>query len=154
MISKIIKNEFFLLAVRLFVGFVFVFSAITKIASPEDFSQSVYNYKLVPLFFVNIFAIVLPWVELCAGILLIFGISVKENSAILFILLFIFVAAIGISLLRGLDIECGCFGTVDGSKVGLIKILENFGLLLLTSILIKFDSTFISLKINSGETKS
>jgi uncharacterized membrane protein YphA (DoxX/SURF4 family) len=153
-IYKIIKNEFFLLAVRLFVGFVFVFAAVTKIASPEDFSQSIYNYKLLPLLLVNFFAIVLPWIELCAGILLIFGISVKENSAILFTLLSIFVAAIGISLLRGLDIECGCFGTADGSKVGYIKILENLGLLLLTGILFKFDSEFFSLKFNSEKTKS
>ena len=40
-------------------------------------------------------------------------------------LLVIFIVAIIISLFRGLDINCGCFGTVDGAKVGLQKILEN-----------------------------
>ncbi|MBK9099286.1 MAG: hypothetical protein IPM14_14445 [bacterium] len=80
-----------------------------------------------------------------AGVLLIFGVSVKENSAILSSLLLVFIIAIIISVARGLDIDCGCFGTVDGAKVGLVKILENVGLLILGLILIKFDSNFLSL---------
>jgi uncharacterized membrane protein YphA (DoxX/SURF4 family) len=142
---KIISNKYLLLIFRLFLGFIFVFAAVTKISDPEAFSQSIYNYKLLPLSLVNIFAILLPWIELVAGILLIFGISVKENSTILSGFLIIFILAITISLFRGLDIDCGCFGTVDGAKVGIAKILENVGLLLLGIILIKFDSLFLSL---------
>lgn len=145
MFKKILNNKYLLLIIRLFLGFVFIYAAITKISEPEGFSQAIYNYKLLPLFLVNILAIILPWIELTAGVLLIFGISVKENSAILNGLLIIFIIAIVISLFRGLDINCGCFGTVDGSKVGLIKILENIGLLILGYLLIKFDSKFLSL---------
>ena len=94
---------------------------------------------------INILAIILPWVELSAGFLLVFGVSVKENSAIISGLLIIFILAVLISFFRGLDIECGCFGTVDGSKVGLQKILENVGLLILGIILIKFDSNLLSI---------
>ena len=149
MITKILNNKYLLFTIRLFFGFVFIFAAISKISDPEGFSQAIYNYKLLPLFLINIFAIILPWIELCTGILLIFGILVKENSQILSGLLIIFIVAIIISLFRGLDIECGCFGTVDGSKVGLIKILENFGLLLLGYILIKYNSKFLSLTLHS-----
>ena len=142
---KLLNNKYILLIIRLFLGFVFIYAAVTKISKPEDFSQAIFNYKLLPLFLVNILAIILPWIELTAGVLLIFGISVKENSAILNGLLIIFIIAIVISLFRGLDINCGCFGTVDGSKVGLIKVLENIGLIILGSLLIKFDSKFFSL---------
>ena len=145
MLKKILNNKYLLLIIRLFLGFVFVYAAVTKISEPEGFSQAIYNYKLLPIFLVNILAIILPWIELTAGVLLIFGISVKENSAILNGLLIIFIIAIVISLFRGLDINCGCFGTVDGSKVGLIKILENIGLLIFGYLLIKFDSKFLSL---------
>jgi len=124
MIFKLLNNKYLLLIIRLFLGFVFIYAAVTKISEPEGFSQAIYNYKLLPLFLVNILAIILPWIELITGVLLIFGISVKENSAILNGLLIIFIIAIVISLFRGLDINCGCFGTVDGSKVGLIKILD------------------------------
>lgn len=145
MLIKYLNNKFLLLTFRSVLGFVFVFAAISKAAEPENFSQAMANYKLLPLFLINFVAIILPWIELTAGLLLIFGISVKENSAILIGLLFIFIIAIAISLARGLDIDCGCFGTVNGSKIGLLKILENIGLLILGIILIKFDSKFLSL---------
>jgi len=145
MISRILNNRILLIAIRIFFGFIFIFAAVTKIADPAGFSQSIFNYRLIPDFLINFLAIAIPWIELVAGILLVFGISVKENSAILSGLLVIFILAITISLFRGLNIDCGCFGTVEGSKVGLLKILENIGLLILGLILIKFDSKFLSL---------
>jgi len=151
MLNKILNNKYLLLLFRLFLGFIFVYASVSKISDPENFSQAIYNYKLLPLSLINIFAIVLPWIELVAGILLIFGISVKENSVLLSTLVIIFILAITISLFRGLDIDCGCFGTVDGAKVGILKILENIGLLLLGIILIKFDSHFLSLASSSSE---
>lgn len=138
--------KYILLVIRLFLGFIFLYAAITKIAEPDAFAISIKNYKLIPEVLTNLFAVVLPWVELSSALLLIFGISVRENSAIISALLIIFIAAIFISVLRGLDIECGCFGTADGSKVGILKILENFGLLLLGIILIKYNSSYLSLK--------
>jgi uncharacterized membrane protein YphA (DoxX/SURF4 family) len=145
MLNKILNNEYFLLTIRVVLAFVFIFAAISKAADPVGFSQSIYNYKLMPDFLINFLAIVFPWIELIAGILLFFGISVKENSAILSGLLLVFIVVIAISLLRGLNIDCGCFGTVAGSKVGLKKILENVGLLLLGLILIKYDSKYLSM---------
>jgi putative oxidoreductase len=145
MINKILNNNILLLSIRLFLGFIFIFAAVTKVADTVGFSQSIYNYKLMPDFLINVLAIVFPWIELVAGILLVFGISVKESSAILTGLLVVFIVAIVISLARGLDINCGCFGTLEGSKVGLMKILENVGLVLLGLILIKFDSKYFSL---------
>ena len=145
MMNKILNNKILLLTIRIFLGFIFLFAAITKVTDPEGFSQAIYNYKLIPDFLINFFAIFIPWIELVAGILLFFGISVKENSVIFSGLLIVFIIAIGISLVRGLNIDCGCFGTVDGSKIGLLKILENIGLLLLGLILIKFDSKYLSI---------
>lgn len=145
MLNNILNNKFLLLAIRFFLGFIFIFAALTKVADPVGFSQSIYNYKLMPDFIINFLAIAIPWIELVAGILLVFGITVKENSAILTGLLVVFIIAVAISLARGLDIDCGCFGTVDGSKVGIMKILENTGLLILGLILIKYDPRFLSL---------
>lgn len=146
MTLRILNNKYFLLAIRLFFGFIFIFASITKITDPEGFSHAIYNYKLMPDVLINFLAIAFTWIELVAGLLLIFGISVKENSAILSGLLVVFIIAITISLLRGLNIDCGCFGTAGGTKVGMLKILENIGLLLLGLILIKYDSIFLSLQ--------
>lgn len=143
--NKFLSNKYFLLSVRIILGLVFIFAAVTKVTEAEVFARAIANYKLLPTFLINFLAIVLPWIELSTGILLVFGISVKENSTILSGLLSIFIIAIVISLVRGLNIDCGCFGTVGGTKVGIQKILENIGLLILGLILIKFDSTSFSL---------
>jgi uncharacterized membrane protein YphA (DoxX/SURF4 family) len=145
MLTKILENKFLLLTFRLVLGFIFILAAISKVTDPLGFSQSIYNYKLMPDFTINFLAIAFPWIELVTGIFIVFGIAVKENSAILSGLLMIFILAIAVSLARGLDIDCGCFGTVDGAKVGIKKILENVGLFILGLILIKFDSNFLSL---------
>lgn len=145
MFTKVFGNKYLLLTFRLVLGFVFIFAAIFKVVDAQGFSQSIYNYKLMPDLTINALSIVIPWIELVAGLLLILGISVKENSLILSSLLLIFIIAISISLARGLNIECGCFGTVSGAKVGLLKIFENVGLFIVGLILIKFDSKFLSL---------
>lgn len=145
MIKQIFENKYLLLLLRLFLGFVFIFAAVSKVSDPLSFSKAIYNYKLMPDEFINFLALSISWIELVAGILLLFGISVKENSAILSGLLLVFIIAIGISVARGLNIDCGCFGTVGGTKVGIQKILENIGLLLIGLMLVKFDSKFLTL---------
>ncbi len=139
------NNKYLLLLFRVIVGFVFIYAGILKISDPAGFSDAINNYDLLPLSFVNFFAITLPWIEVVAGLFLLFGISVKENSFIISVMLVVFLLAIVISLGRGLNIECGCFGTSSGTKVGIIKLVENSILLIFSFVLIKFDSVFLSL---------
>jgi putative oxidoreductase len=130
---------------RIVLAIIFIYAGIKKISDPGGFSNSINNYKILPISFVNLFAITLPWIELITGILLLFGIKVKENSFIISVILLVFIIAILISLIRGLNIDCGCFGTVSGTKIGVYKIIEDLVLLILGLILIKFDSDFFSL---------
>lgn len=143
--KKILRNNYLLLLSRLILGSVFVFAAVSKINDPAEFAAAINNYRLLPLFLINFFAIILPWIELTAGFLIIFGISVKENSFILGIFLIIFITAVSIALFRGIDINCGCFGTSGGSKIGIQKILENIFLLLLSLNLFFSDGGYFTI---------
>lgn len=125
----ILSNKYLLLFLRVALGSIFIFSAVMKIIDTTYFVKSLENYKLLPVESLNIFALVIPCLELIIGILLLLGIFVKEGALIGSIMMTVFIAAILIALERGLDIECGCFGTADGSRVGLIKIIEDFFLL-------------------------
>ena len=145
-----VSNKYLHLLFRLMLGFIFIFAGIEKISDLSGFSNAIYNYKLLPISFINFIAIMLPWIELTSGILLLFGVYVKENSSIIAVLLIIFFIAIAISLARGLNIECGCFGTSNGSKIGVIKLVENLVLILMSALLIKFGSELYSLKENSN----
>jgi len=143
--NNFLSNKYLLFLFRIILGFVFIYAGILKISDPAGFSEVINNYKLLPLLFVNFFAITLPWIEVVAGLFLLFGISVKENSFIISIMLVVFILAIVISLGRGLNIECGCFGTSSGTKVGIIKLVENIVLLTFSLLLTKFNSVFLSI---------
>lgn len=143
--NNFLSNKYLLFLFRIILGFVFIYAGILKISDPAGFSEVINNYKLLPLLFVNFFAITLPWIEVVAGLFLLFGISVKENSFIISIMLVVFIFAIVISLGRGLNIECGCFGTSSGTKVGIIKLVENIVLLTFSLLLTKFNSVFLSI---------
>ena len=134
--SKILRNGFLLLALRIVIGFIFIYAGMEKIADPESFSKAVYNYKLFPDFLINFIAIAIPWIEVVSGILLIFGLEIKANASIISALLFLFVVIILISLIRGLNIDCGCFG--GSSPVAWNKILENILMLIGSVIIIIF----------------
>ena len=138
------SNKYLLLIIRIILGFIFIYAGAEKISDPEAFAISISNYRLLPAVAINFFAIILPWIELVAGILLIFGIAVKENSSILFSMLLVFTIAIVISLFRGLSIDCGCFG--KGTQIGLYKLGENTLMIIGNILLMIFGSDLFKLK--------
>ncbi|MDO8549961.1 MAG: MauE/DoxX family redox-associated membrane protein [Ignavibacteria bacterium] len=147
--KKFLANKYLLLLSRLILSFIFIYAGMEKITDPEGFARAINNYKLLPFSLINIFALILPWIEVISGILLLFGITVRENSFITSSLLGIFIIAIAVSLLRGLNIDCGCFGTAGVAKVGIQKLLENFLLVLLGIQLVYFGGGTISLSKES-----
>jgi hypothetical protein len=89
---------------------------------------------MVPIATENLLAMTLPWIELVAGIALIVGIRVNDGARLTLVMMALFTAAVLLAVIRGLDIECGCFGTSDASRVGLVKLLQNFGMLALAAV--------------------
>lgn len=128
---KFLTNTYVLWITKVFIGLIFVLSGIEKIADPAGFSDAIANYKLMPNFVINFFAISIPWIELISGILLIFNQYIKENTFIYISLMSIFTIMVLIAVLRGLDIDCGCFGTQNVQAVGITKIIENLALIIL-----------------------
>jgi len=141
----ILSNKYLLLISRIILGFIFIYAGMEKISDPDGFTRTINNYGLLPFSFINITALILPWIEVTSGILLLFGVTVKENAFIISVMLGIFIIAISISLFKGLNIDCGCFGTAGGSKVGILKLGENVLLILLGLQLIYFGGGSIKL---------
>ena len=142
--KKLFSNKYLLFIVRIVLGLIFIYAGAEKISDPEAFAVSISNYRLLPIVTLNFFAITLPWIELVAGVLTLFGIAVKENSSILFSMLLVFTIAIVISLFRGLSIDCGCFG--KGTQIGLMKLSENILMIFGSLLLIIFGSDLLKLK--------
>lgn len=94
---------------RLILGGIFIYACFDKILHTVAFSKAVYNYQILPDVFINLTAIVLPWLELVLGVILIIGIWMPGAVVISNILLMTFLGASLFNLARGLDISCGCF---------------------------------------------
>lgn len=97
------------LLARLFLGGLFIYASLHKLADPVSFSRIIYGYKILPPWAINLAAIVLPGVELAAGALLLAGLMRRGAALAVTMSLLVFICAIAFNLARGLDFDCGCF---------------------------------------------
>jgi len=122
--SRILSHRIIVVLCRLLLAAVFIYAAVGKVLRPSEFADSVAGFRILPIATVNVFAIVLPWIELVCGLSLITGIFVRSSVVLLAALNVIFIAAAVSAMARGLSIECGCFtlsrahDTVGWSLIG------------------------------------
>jgi putative oxidoreductase len=122
-----IQNKTLFIIFRVVVGFIFIYAGAEKILNPKAFAEAINNYRILPHMLVNLFAIILPWIEFFTGVSLIFGWFIKGSSLILLGLLSMFTVAITLCLIRGIDISCGCKTPWEASdKIGIKKLIEEF----------------------------
>jgi putative oxidoreductase len=143
--SNFLGNKYLVLLSRYILGMVFIVASIEKISMPEIFALSIDAYRVLPMSFVNVFALVIPWLELLCGVFLVAGMFVRSSSVLLFLLLCVFIAAIFSAMVRHLNIDCGCFGATRSSPIGIARVLEDLGLLLLGVHLFFFPKSSFSL---------
>lgn len=130
-------NEYLYLMVRLAVGLVFIYASLDKIAHPAEFARIVNNYHLMPGILINLLAMVLPWLEAVCGVALILGIHKRGSIYIMNLMVLMFIVAIGINVIRGVNLECGCFTVSSKAKGSALNLLfRDLGLLALTIYLI------------------
>ena len=132
-------------AFRLLIGGIFFYAGLEKILNPFDFSISIYNYRLFPDLLIGWMTATIPWIEAVAGLFLLFGFNTKGAAALTSFLLLIFIGLIIISAIRGLDIDCGCFGGVE-RKVGLLAILEDTSLFVISTSVLFFEKNALNLQ--------
>ena len=114
--KRFLTSPWLTIRVQIALGAIFVIAAIPKIADPPSFAHMIYNYRLVPGSLINLSALVMPWVELLAGLALILGVWKAAARTLIGIMLAIFIIAISINLARDNAIDCGCFNVADRGK--------------------------------------
>jgi uncharacterized membrane protein YphA (DoxX/SURF4 family) len=107
------------LAFRLILGGVLLVAGALKVSDPYSSATSVRAYQILPVDLANFLGFVLPFAEVVIGIFLIVGIWVRLNAIAGGALMVMFIIAIGQAWIRGISLDCGCFG-----KGGLLETNE------------------------------
>lgn len=115
-VREALTHPWLTVRVQIALGAIFVAAALPKIADPPSFAHMIYNYRILPAGLINISALVMPWVELLAGLCLILGVWVRPARWLIGAMLVVFMIAISINLFRGNAIDCGCFDTSAADK--------------------------------------
>ncbi|MBI5862954.1 MAG: DoxX family membrane protein [Planctomycetes bacterium] len=100
---------------RILVAALFIVAAWGKIEHPLEFAQEIQAYQLVLVDWTHVMAFVIPWLELISAIVLIVGPWRAESRFLLFSMLLVFTAAKIWAEMKGMKINCGCFGGILGS---------------------------------------
>ena len=138
------SNRYVILLSRFVLGIIFIYASIDKIIDPISFSSTIDNYHISPYSLNNIAALVIPWLELIIGVFLICGIFINGSSFIAILLLLFFIFILTQALLRGINVDCGCFDlnadTLEDSQLRIKmirRILEDILFLVLAFIINK-----------------
>jgi len=99
------------------------------------FIFAIERYQLLPWKVCAAIAIYLPWLELLSGICLFLKSLERGALALITLLLSIFTLALCSALVRGLSIDCGCFGHAFISTGTIVPILRNLLLLFFAGVL-------------------
>jgi uncharacterized membrane protein YphA (DoxX/SURF4 family) len=114
--ANFLSNSWIELAARWFLGATFIYASYSKILAPAVFAKIIYGYDLFPAILINLFAIVLPFVELIAGLALISGFFPRSAALIVNSMLLAFIVSLSINIIRGHEFDCGCFAISADSQ--------------------------------------
>ena len=136
---------------RWLLASVFLSAGLPKFADPGLFAENIGAYGLLPEFLLLPVAILLPFAEIIAAVLLIRG--NKQGLWLSAMLMACFIAILSYGIHLGLDIDCGCFGPEDpehnmfsGLRTALVRDLA-----LLVPLIYCFWHSFYFLSKQHGE---
>ncbi len=93
---------------RLALAGVFINLGRGKVWDPQGFADAITAYELSPWWLINPTAILLPWLELVAAVVLVFGPWRAEAATLIAGMMVLFIVGVSSAVIRGLDINCGC----------------------------------------------
>lgn len=125
---------------RLGLGGVLVVAGVLKLSDPSRFAIEIGNYQMWPGL-APALAAVLPAVEIVAGggLLVLPWVWRRAAGLLAVILMLMFTVAVSFTHLRGINIDCGCFGG-QGGPINAWTVVRNLTLLCGAGLLMWLDS--------------
>jgi uncharacterized membrane protein YphA (DoxX/SURF4 family) len=140
-LRALLSSRYLALGFRLYLGGLFVYASMYKIQYPAEFADVMASYQIVPYWAVNLSAVVMPWLELVAGVLLVAGVRAKAAVVAIGGLLMLFILALAYVLVADIPIGCGCFTSLEDEVSGW-TLLRDLAWLAMAAHVFFFDSLF------------
>ncbi len=110
------RRDYIVLGVALALGAVFIYAGTDKVRAPLDFADSVAGFAILPPFLINLLALGLPPFEIVFGLLLVAPRTRRVGALAVALISVVFFSALLSALVRGLTLDCGCFGNSAPSR--------------------------------------
>jgi uncharacterized membrane protein YphA (DoxX/SURF4 family) len=136
---------------RIIIGGIFLISGLAKISDPVRFLLTLREFRLFPESIVPFTAVFLPWLEFFLGLSVVLGVLYRTSALMLAGLNILFIIALGSVIVRGFEVDCGCFGLVaDILKLPDMAdwkaVVRNVIFVMLCTGIFAIDKTVISLE--------
>jgi uncharacterized membrane protein YphA (DoxX/SURF4 family) len=143
-------SRWFATLARLVLGAVWLVAGLAKIGDLDESVRAVRAYRLLPEVLAQVVGSALPLAEVLLGVLLVAGIFVRAFAVLSALLMAVFVAGIASAWARGLQIDCGCFGSGGELAAGAEptygwELARDSGLFLLALLLARWPPGYYAL---------
>jgi hypothetical protein len=113
------------LALRLATAAIFLFAAVPKLLDPVAFARDIDNYRMVPDALIGPLALTLPVAEMLIGLALVTGVFARGAAVVAGAMLAGFTGGMIQAILRGINLDCGCFGQLAEAQVTWWSVARN-----------------------------
>lgn len=130
---------------RLGLAGVLLWSGGAKVSEPRQAVMAVQAYEILPTSVGEFVGYALPLFELALGLALLLGVATRISAVISGALMTAFVVGVATAWVRGLSIDCGCFGgggaVAEGEANYLPVLLRDAGFAAMAAWLVVFPAT-------------
>ncbi len=110
--------KWLLATLRVLLGGMFIYAGAVKVGSPQPFADSIASFRLLPASLIDLVALGLPSFEVLLGLWLLTGWRRRQAAFCTLAVTGVFLLALGSAFVRGLSVDCGCFGSGGDPLVG------------------------------------
>jgi putative oxidoreductase len=101
------------LVIRVILGVIFLVAGSAKIGHATFFAAQIAGFRILPSVVIAPMALILPYLEVMLGGYLVLGLFTRAAAWIAAAMLLAFDLAIASAVVRGMAVNCGCFGPTD-----------------------------------------